>query len=617
MDPIESVEYNGFEFETPSEANGNSHVDHGWKKVVYPKRNRKQKPADQSVNGGVSGKTVANGTQANGDNVFRSLEEQAEDRRRRILAAKMAAADLEDESDGARASRSKRRSNDDGYDFDDSDEEIAARMLQNLKAEETKKPKPKKEKKPKVSLPEAAAKIDPSNLAAFLVEVSESYETQPEIQPMRFADYFGTALSGVSSVQFPWVKMFKESPLSKLIDVPLSHIPEPVYKTSVDWINKRPVEALGSFVLWAFDCILTDLAAQQGGAKGGKKGAQHTSSKSPVGIFVALAMVLRRKPDALANVLPTLRENPKYQGQDKLPVTVWMMAQASQGDLSVGLLSWAHNLLPVVGNKNCNPQSRDLILQLVEKITSNPKARTILVNGAVRKGERLIPPPSFEILVRLTFPSSSSRVKATERFEAIYPLLKEVALAGAPGSKAMKQTTQQIFTFALKLAGEGNPVLAKEATAIAIWAVTENVDCCKHWDNLYKENLGASVAVLKKLVEEWKDHSLKLSSPSDALTLSRTMKRFRLKNEEAISDGGANASLCKEADKSCKVISGRLSRGSGCLKGTAITAVVLAAAGAAAAAVLSSNPEATTELMNLVDSLGLDQYYNAITTAFG
>ena len=64
--------------------------------------------------------------------------------------------------------------------------------------------------------------------------------------------------------------------------VPLSHIPEPVYKTSVDWINQRPVEALGGFVLWAFDCILTDLAAHQGGAKGGKKGAQQTPSKSQV-----------------------------------------------------------------------------------------------------------------------------------------------------------------------------------------------------------------------------------------------------------------------------------------------------------------------------------------------
>ena len=41
-------------------------------------------------------------------------------------------------------------------------------------------------------------------------------------------------------------------------------------------------------------------------------------------------MVLRRKPDALSNVLPTcptLREKPEYEGQDKLPVIVWMMAQ--------------------------------------------------------------------------------------------------------------------------------------------------------------------------------------------------------------------------------------------------------------------------------------------------
>jgi len=44
-------------------------------------------------------------------------------------------------------------------------------------------------------------------------------------------------------------------------------------------------------------------------------------------MFVVLAMVLRRKPDALITVLPTLRENTKYQGQDKLPVIVWMIAQ--------------------------------------------------------------------------------------------------------------------------------------------------------------------------------------------------------------------------------------------------------------------------------------------------
>ena len=47
-----------------------------------------------------------------------------------------------------------------------------------------------------------------------------------------------------------------------------------------------------------------------------------------------------------------------------------------------------------------------------------------------------------------------NHLQATERFEAIYPTLKEVALAGAPGSKAMKQVSQQIFIFAAKAAGE-------------------------------------------------------------------------------------------------------------------------------------------------------------------
>jgi len=45
-------------------------------------------------------------------------------------------------------------------------------------------------------------------------------------------------------------------------------------------------------------------------------------------------------------------------------------------------------------------------------------------------------------------------MQATERFGAIYPTLKEVALAGAPRSKAMKQVSQQILSFALKAAGE-------------------------------------------------------------------------------------------------------------------------------------------------------------------
>lgn len=53
-----------------------------------------------------------------------------------------------------------------------------------------------------------------------------------------------------------------------------------------------------------------------------------------------------------------------------------------------------------------------------------------------------MPPSALDILMRLTFPAPSARVKATERFETIYPTLKEVAFAGSLGSKAMKQVAQ-------------------------------------------------------------------------------------------------------------------------------------------------------------------------------
>lgn len=46
-----------------------------------------------------------------------------------------------------------------------------------------------------------------------------------------------------------------------------------------------------------------------------------------VAIFLVLAMVLRRKPDVLINLLPKLSQNSKYQGQDKLPVIIWMIVQ--------------------------------------------------------------------------------------------------------------------------------------------------------------------------------------------------------------------------------------------------------------------------------------------------
>lgn len=558
----------------------NAHSNHGWQKVTYAKRNRKQQ-SNNSDSVGNSEKVRVNGTLATGDkpNVFRSLEQQAEERRRRVLEAQKVAAAAAD--DHQVRSKSKHRSDDED---DDSDGEVAA---ENGQVQEKKVKKPKV-KKPKVTVADAASKIDAAALAAFLVDVSASYESKEDIQLMRFADYFGRAFSAVNSSQFPWMKMFRESTVAKIAHVPLCHISDVVYKTSVDWINQRSSEALGSFVLWSLDCILSDLASQQAVTKGSKKGLQHASLKSQAAIFVVLAMVLRRKPDVLINLLPTLRENSKYQGQDKLSVIVWMVAQACQGDLAVGLYLWAHNILPIVnGKSSCNPQSRDLVLQLVERILSAPKARTILVNGAIRKGERLVPPSAFEILMRATFPASSARIKATERFEAVYPTLKEVALAGPAGSKAMKQASQQILTFTIKAAGESIPELSNEASSIFIWCLTQNPDCYKQWDRIYLDNLEASVAILRKLTEQLKEISLKQSSLDP---LRETLKSFRHKNEKELAGGedAAHQALLKDADKYCKGILGRVSRGHGCMK--SLTFAVIAAV-AVGAALMSPNME--------------------------
>ncbi|XP_047333211.1 uncharacterized protein LOC124936736 [Impatiens glandulifera] len=537
--------------------NGHSDNNHGWQKVTYAKRNRKQ-PAKQLD----SGKILSNGS----DGIFQSLEKQSDERRKRLAAQKAAGSGSELQM------KSKGRSDDED---DDSDTEGDAAN----KVSDEKKVKPKKIKKPKVTVAEAAAKIDVDDLSAFLIDISASYESQQDIQMMRFADYFGRAFSSVSAAQFPWSKMFRESAIAKIADVPLNHISEAVYKTSIDWINQRSPEALHSFSIWCLESILSDLSGQLASGKGLKKGAQPTSSKSQVAIFAVLAMVLRRKPDVLISILPTMRENSKFHGQDKLPVIIWMIVQASHGDLGVGFYTWTHYLLPTLSGKSNNPQSRDLILQSAERILSSPKARTILVNGAIRKGERLFAPADFDLLLRVTFPIPSARVKATERFEAIYPVLKEVALAGPPGSKSVKQASQQMFGFAIKAAGEANPVLSKEATGIAIWCLTQNSECFKLWDKLYLDNLEASVSVLKKLAEEWKEFSgkqLNFESPKE------TLKSFVIKNEKALGDDneedGNRLAAFKEADKYSKLIVRRLSGGGGCgscMKGLAFVVVAL------------------------------------------
>jgi hypothetical protein len=44
-------------------------------------------------------------------------------------------------------------------------------------------------------------------------------------------------------------------------------------------------------------------------------------------MFAVLAMTLRRKPETLIGILPKIKDNPKYQGQDKLPFIIWVIGQ--------------------------------------------------------------------------------------------------------------------------------------------------------------------------------------------------------------------------------------------------------------------------------------------------
>lgn len=542
---------------------------HGWQKVSYPKRQRRQQ---QTVPpSGVHRLNVSPHPEQ--PNVFASVEKKALDRRHAIESA----ADAAVLANGSRPSIALTASDEDE---ESSGTEIGRGVGQDNGMEGEKKIKQKKPKKPKITVQEAAVKINDADLATFLADVSASYELQEQIQLMRFADYFGRAFSSVSASQFPWAKMFQESPLSKIVEVPISSIQSPVYSTSVDWIAQKSPEALGEFVLWCLDGILADLASQQAAAKSIKKATQPSPSKSQVAVFVVLAMTLRRKPDILITLLPKLRDNSMYHGQEKVPVFVWIIAQVSQVDLLSGMHVWAHFLLPLICGKSGNPQTRGFALQLVERILAQPKARSILLNGAVRKGERLVPPSALDLLMRLTFPAPSARLKATERFEEVYPTLKELALVGSRGTKSTKQASQQILPYTVKAMQENNPVLTQEAASIFIWCLSQNPDCYKQWEKIYSDNMDASISVLRKLSQEWNEHSVKLTPTGP---LKETLEHMRLGAMNAKSSSPApdtvNEESIKELDKYCKVLLGRLTRKATCIKSGVVVLALAVAVG--------------------------------------
>ncbi|KAL3510552.1 hypothetical protein ACH5RR_029953 [Cinchona calisaya] len=513
----------------------------GWQQVTYAKK--KQQKNNIKKNLGTT--KLSCDPNINNDNktsnVFESLEKYSAERRKNIEAREASKVFEDGEKLVVKSSNHRPENGGSGK----------SKKYGAVEEKEKKKKEKKDTKKTNMTVAEAAVKIDANDLASFLADISASYASQQDTQLTRFADYFGRAFSAVSSAMFPWLKLLKESNVDTIADIPICHIKQDVYKTSADWIIQHSSESLESIVLWSLDNILADLTVQQARPKGLKKGVQNISSKSQVAMFLVISMILRQKPDIMINLLPILTANSKYHGQNKLPVYIWMIIQASQGDLTVGLYLWTHYILPILGaggKSSSNPQTRDLVLQLVERILSRPNAYKTLVNGAVRKGERLVPPFALYFLLHVTFPASSTHIKATERLETIYPTLVYVALAGTPRSKSIKQLSLQIQDLAMKATEEGNPKLSQEANKLLLWCLTQNPECYKEWENTYANKLETSVGILRKLKERWSELGSKLASVND---LRDTLKSFRQKNEKALRGGmdPARQALFEEADK--------------------------------------------------------------------
>lgn len=100
--------------------------------------------------------------------VFKGLEKHAEERRRKLEAQRLASS-VYDVDDEIPVRSKKNRGDDDDEDYSSSDHK------ENGEAETNKKEKkPKSVKKPKITVAEAAAKIDANDLIGFLSSVSVS-----------------------------------------------------------------------------------------------------------------------------------------------------------------------------------------------------------------------------------------------------------------------------------------------------------------------------------------------------------------------------------------------------------------------------------------------------------
>lgn len=543
--------------ESHSSENGAGGVNIGWQKVTNPKKHKRQELRSKGHTSGSLSDNVKRGPE---NKVFQALEKEAEERRSHREASLQAAVDA-----AAKAANAQSDSDVEG----DDDHQAEAHVSSNG---DLKKSKLKKPKKQKVSVAQAASAIDSSSLESFLYEISESFSELPDVQLMRFADYFERVFSAVSPTQFGWNKILKESSVAKAVEIPLCYIPESVNRIASNWLATRPVDALGDFFVWALNDVLNDMQPPQGMHKGSKGISNNLTGKTRVAVLVVLALAIRKRPEALYLRAGTVGSSPQFQGHEKLPMLAWAYGQAAQGDLVVGMQVWVKNLLPLACGKNSTPASRDIALQFAESIlfANSKKTQPVLQNAASRRGERLVPPVALYSLMRAAFPSDVTRTKATERFIGIYPAVKELSLAGARRSKATKSAAQQLLPLSLEAASEDIPALAHEAFDIFIWCLSENTECFKQWEKLHLENLKGSVQVLSYACSEWSDIAGRLSPLDD---LRNTVNVLGVKNRTALENTKGDLkldTLVKSADKHCKVLNKKLARVGICFKATAI-----------------------------------------------
>eukprot|EP00850_Spirogloea_muscicola_P002674 SM000010S04312 [mRNA] locus=s10:918577:922143:+ [translate_table: standard] len=567
MEPQESVA-TAAEDDAPAAA-----ADSSWQEVTNVKRvrrqeNRQRRPA--AAAGGAAAQPQVAAAASRGSarepdlSIFSALESEGDERQARYKARAAAAA-------AAAVNGEYQR---DGYDDDDDEEEAIARG-DGSEIERPDAGKAKKARRPKISVADCAQAMDTKELTSSLAEYSRQYKTSATVQLMRCADYFDRKFSTVTPSHFSWSRIFKDLTVAKAAEVPLIHIPEAIIAITSEWLLSQPHQELANFTLTLVKALLEDAAAA---APAGKSKLATGNTRARVGVAVLLAIVIRKRPEVLLQEAELLRSNAQFQGPEKLPFMIWVYSQAALGDLVIGMMLWIQNVAPLACGNATSPLSRDLALQLLESVIleNTMKARAVLVKGASRKGERVVPPAALNIVMRASFPSPSAKTKASDRFQSVYPLVREIALAGGMTSRATKPVALQLFPLSLVAAAEEPGALVNEACSLIVWSLAHNSDCYKQWEKHHLEHLKASTRVLSHLARSWQDCRNSLVPLKD---LKLTLLALRRKHAEALKVAKGDKELemaLATADGFCRSLLKKCSGMPACISATA--ALVAAAA---------------------------------------